>query len=305
LSTFRYRVQTLRQTPTGPTSRQTPPLPLPVLLGAGVAVWAGVGLPAEVLPDVDVPLPPELLPPELLPPELLPPELLPLVPLPLPLPPESLLVPLLVLPPLPLLSLPLLWLVPPWLLPPLPLPPLPLPPLLLPPLLLVPSPGLVPAWLVLPVLLLPLLPVPALLTLVHGPKVPPVPGPIRPGALSSGNPPEIGDTALNGTVPKPDWPGLPRPASAESRDAPGKGMALASAIGGAPAGVSSAVRGRRTWIETVESRRKAIAPPDSTMIGTVLPAGCKRTTAPVCRAPILIRSLKSARASCRAGSEGQ
>lgn len=249
-------------------------------------------LPVEVLPEVDVPLPSELL-------------------LLVPLPPESLLGPLLVLP-LPLLpSLPLPSLVPPLLL--LPLLPVLLPllsvllPLLSVLLLFVPPPWLVLVWLVLVWLVLPLLPVPVptLLALVHGPMVPPAPEPIRPGELSSGNPPETGDTALTGMLPRPDWPGLPRPAPAESRDAPGKGMALASAIGGAPAGVSSAVRGRRTWIETVESRRKAMAPPDSTMIGTVLPAGCKRTTAPVCQAPVLIRSLNSAKASCGAGSEGQ
>jgi hypothetical protein len=250
-------------------------------------------LPVEVLPEVDVPLPSELL---LLVPLPLPP-LVPLLVLPL------LVLPLLVLPllVLPLPSLLLLWLVPPLL-------PLPLLSVLL---LFVPPPWLVLVWLLLVWLVLPLLPVPVpvpvppLLALVHGPMVPPVPGPIRPGELSSGNPPETGDTALTGTLPRPGWSGLPRPAPAESRDDPGKGMALASAMGGDPAGVWSAVRGRRTWIETVESRRNAIAPPDSTIIGTVLPAGCKRTTAPVCQAPVLIRSLNSAKASCGAGSEGQ
>ena len=38
--------------------------------------------------------------------------------------------------------------------------------------------------------------------------------------------------------------------------------------------------GGRTRIETVDKSRNAIAPPESTMTGTVLPAGCRRKTAP-------------------------
>ena len=60
-----------------------------------------------------------------------------------------------------------------------------------------------------------------------------------------------------------------------------------------------------TWIETVEKSRNAIAPPDSTMIGTVLPAGCSRSTRPARPMPVLIRSVNSANASCAAGSGGQ
>jgi len=58
-------------------------------------------------------------------------------------------------------------------------------------------------------------------------------------------------------------------------------------------------------METVESTRKAIAPADTTMTGTVLPAGCERKMAPVCPAEVLIRSASSATASCAVGSCGQ
>ncbi len=41
------------------------------------------------------------------------------------------------------------------------------------------------------------------------------------------------------------------------------------------------------------------------MMGTVLPAGCRRKTAPARPMAILIRAASSARASCPAGSRGQ
>jgi len=47
----------------------------------------------------------------------------------------------------------------------------------------------------------------------------------------------------------------------------------------------------------VDSNKKAIAPADTTMTGTVLPAGWERKTAPVWPAPVLIRSANSAKAS--------
>ena len=40
------------------------------------------------------------------------------------------------------------------------------------------------------------------------------------------------------------------------------------------------------------------------MIGRVLPAGCRRSTAPARPMPVLIRSANSASASCPAGSPG-
>ena len=60
-----------------------------------------------------------------------------------------------------------------------------------------------------------------------------------------------------------------------------------------------------TWMETAESARKAIAPADSTMTGTVLPAGWERITVPTCPTVVLIRSATSANASRTAGSGGQ
>jgi len=66
------------------------------------------------------------------------------------------------------------------------------------------------------------------------------------------------------------------------------------------------VRGScRTRIETVEKTRNAIAPPEIIMTGTVLPAGCRRKTAPACPTVVLIRSASSASANCAAGSRGQ
>jgi hypothetical protein len=57
--------------------------------------------------------------------------------------------------------------------------------------------------------------------------------------------------------------------------------------------------------ETVESKRKAIAPADTTMSGTALPAGWERKTAPTQPRPVLIRSLNRANTSCGAGNAGQ
>jgi len=57
--------------------------------------------------------------------------------------------------------------------------------------------------------------------------------------------------------------------------------------------------------ETGESKRKAIAPADTTMSGTALPAGWQRKTAPTQPRPVLIRSLNRANTSCGAGNAGQ
>ena len=61
----------------------------------------------------------------------------------------------------------------------------------------------------------------------------------------------------------------------------------------------------RTWMETADSARKAIAPAEITMTGTVLPAGWERTSVPSWPTVVLIRSATSASASCAGGSGGQ
>ncbi|HTX25626.1 MAG TPA: hypothetical protein VME19_01265 [Streptosporangiaceae bacterium] len=58
-------------------------------------------------------------------------------------------------------------------------------------------------------------------------------------------------------------------------------------------------------MDTAETARKAIAPADITMTGTVLPAGWERTSVPTCPTVVLIRSTISASASCATGSGGQ
>ncbi len=77
------------------------------------------------------------------------------------------------------------------------------------------------------------------------------------------------------------------------------GTARADATGSVPeADDWLAVRGLcRTRMETVDRTRKAIAPAEITMTGTVLPAGCMRKTAPACPMVVLIRSASSASAS--------
>src|SRR5579859_2754946 len=61
----------------------------------------------------------------------------------------------------------------------------------------------------------------------------------------------------------------------------------------------------RTWMETADSARKAIAPAEITMTGTVLPAGWERTSVPSWPTVVLIRSATSASASWAGGSGGQ
>jgi hypothetical protein len=57
-------------------------------------------------------------------------------------------------------------------------------------------------------------------------------------------------------------------------------------------------------METADSARKAIAPPDISMTGPVVPAGCMRTTEPACEMEVLIRCANSASASRGAASRG-
>src|SRR6266567_7827354 len=156
-----------------------------------------------------------------------------------------------------------------------------------------------------PLRVVPPVPVPALLP----PPVPwPPPAAVRLGGLASdpSRSPEPRWVSCLLSDPGPGWPGPPNPA-ARPRDAPEMGIAPAVTTGGVPeADDWVAVRGvGRTRIETVEKSRKAIAPPESTMTGTVLPAGCRRKTAPARPMAVLIRSASSANTSCTAGSRGQ
>jgi len=57
-------------------------------------------------------------------------------------------------------------------------------------------------------------------------------------------------------------------------------------------------------METADSARKAMAPPDISMTGPVVPAGCVRKTEPARAMVVLIRSTTRANASCTAGSRG-
>jgi hypothetical protein len=107
---------------------------------------------------------------------------------------------------------------------------------------------------------------------------------INPPGSGSGNPPGTGDTLADATL----------------ADAAGAACAAA-----APASWPGALGPGRSRAETVESKRKAIAPADTTMSGTVLPAGWERKTAPAWPRPVLIRSLNRASTSCGAGSAGQ
>jgi hypothetical protein len=59
-----------------------------------------------------------------------------------------------------------------------------------------------------------------------------------------------------------------------------------------------------TRMDTAETARKAIAPADSSMTGTVLPAGCWRRTDPVRTSVVLTRSPTCASAICGVGSRG-
>src|SRR5260370_31776193 len=128
------------------------------------------------------------------------------------------------------------------------------------------------------------------------------------GVVAAGAPPRararLGEVGSEEPGPEPGWvscllwPGPPRPA-ARPRDVPEMGIGPTEATGEVPAADDrGVVRGvGRTRMETVENSRNAIAPPESTMIGTVLPAGCRRKTAPARPTPVLIRSASSARAS--------
>ncbi len=103
------------------------------------------------------------------------------------------------------------------------------------------------------------------------------------------------------------WPARPDPPDAGACDDLGMRAAMAVTAGAGPAAAGCIDDGAvcRTRIETVENKRKTIAPAETAMTGTVLPAGCERKTAPVCPTPVLIRSASSASPSCRAGSGGQ
>src|SRR6266566_1602049 len=158
------------------------------------------------------------------------------------------------------------------------------------------------------------LPVPAPLPPPLPPPVPaprpwPPPAAARLGGLASedpARPPDPGWVSCLLSDPCPRSPGPPSPA-ARPCDAPELGIAPAGVTGDVPeADDWVPVRGAgRTRIETVDRSRNAIAPPESTMTCTVLPAGCRRNTAPTRPMAVLIRSASSANTSCTAGSRGQ
>ncbi len=100
--------------------------------------------------------------------------------------------------------------------------------------------------------------------------------------------------------------GSPRPAIG-SAGSPGPGPARTEAAG--PAAPENAWPGSRgvvwmTRMDTADRTRKAIAPAETTITGTVLPAGCERNTAPARPTVVLIRSAASATANWGAGSLG-
>src|SRR5439155_18037222 len=104
------------------------------------------------------------------------------------------------------------------------------------------------------------------------PEAAPAPGPpaapARPGPVASEEPPRPGGIACRS-------PGPPRPATPP--DDPVIGIAPAEAAGFGPeADSGEAGEECMTRIETVEKSRNAMAPPESTMTGRVLPAGCRR-----------------------------
>jgi hypothetical protein len=108
----------------------------------------------------------------------------------------------------------------------------------------------------------------------------------------------------SGAGPEPAGPEPPEPAVGRACDDREPG----SVVGDPPTTASSAGRPESrcsTWMDTAESARKAIAPADITMTGTVLPAGCERTSVPTCPTVVRTRSTISASASCGTGSGGQ
>jgi hypothetical protein len=93
--------------------------------------------------------------------------------------------------------------------------------------------------------------------------------------VKAATPTELSDAGANSSPSGPAWTAGINPPGSGSSNAPGTGATLAGAIGaGAAAASWPGVRGPcRSRIETVESKRKAITPADTTMSGTVLPAG--------------------------------
>ncbi len=204
----------------------------------------------------------------------------------------------------------------------LPVPPLGSPPLASPPLvplrlapLLVLSVPLVP----LPV---PLLPVPLLLeplllgrailpvtVTVPAPALLPVPLPVPEivGQVKAEDPLDPDLVWVWCPLTESAWPAWPNPPDAGACDDLGMRAAKAVTAGAGPedGDWTGADAVGRTRIETVENKRKTIAPAETTMTGTVLPAGWERKTAPVWPTLVLIRSANSASPSCAAGSGGQ
>jgi hypothetical protein len=165
-----------------------------------------------------------------------------------------------------------------------------------------PPPVVLPLPLPLPVVLP--LPLPLLVVVL----VPPtavtesasVPEPDMVGTTKTAEPPDPAWATVSRPTPEPDDPRRPHPPATGDDGEPATGSALAGTEGAGNEGGSSwsvAGGGCSTRIEIVESSRKAIAPADATMTGTVLPAGWERKTAPAWPTLVLIRPVNSARAS--------
>ena len=89
---------------------------------------------------------------------------------------------------------------------------------------------------------------------------------------------------------------VPRPASRRrsgARRETGRGDPANNGVAG-PRG------GWMTWMDTADSARKAIAPAETTMTGTVLPAGWERNTAPARPTVVRIRSASQRQRQLRA-----
>ena len=120
-----------------------------------------------------------------------------------------------------------------------------------------------------------------------------------------GDQPAAGLVEVTGATLGPTGPGWPVVGEA------GSGLGVGIPVADSPAVPGSAEERpglggrRRTWMETAERARKAIAPADITITGTVLPAGWERTSVPSWPTVVLTRSASSASASCAWGNGGQ
>jgi hypothetical protein len=144
---------------------------------------------------------------------------------------------------------------------------------------LVPGPLLVPLPLVLSVLVVlsvPLLLVRAILPVTATvPVSAPASGPEMTGQMRADDPLDPDLVWVWCPLTESAWPATPDPPAAGAYDDLGMRAAMAVAAGAGPedgtgTGADAVCR---TWIETVENNRNTIAPAETAMTGTVLPAG--------------------------------